>query len=77
MFQLETGIPVPPRASFGSVRGSKYPFADMEVGESFLVPEDVKLTTIRSAIGAFNKNNKTVKFAVRNTDTGVRVWRTE
>jgi hypothetical protein len=77
MFALETGVPVPPRATFGQKRGSKYPFADMEVGNSFLVPEGIKSQTIRSAIGAFNKTNKDRKFAVRVTDAGTRVWRTE
>jgi len=76
-FQLETGFPIPPRLSFGAKRGSKYPFAIMEVGDSFAVPSDVKPQTVRSAIGAFNKTNKITKFAVREMDGGTRVWRIE
>ena len=75
-YTIESGIPMPKRTAGRS--GSKYPFADMEVGESFAVPGDVKAATIRSAVGAFAKRNPEVgKFAVRGTDDGLRVWRTE
>lgn len=76
-FQLETGYPVPPRSSFGTTRASKYPFAIMEVGDSFVVPSSVKPETVRSALGAFAKKNKDKKFAVRVVDGKTRVWRIE
>ncbi len=76
-FQLEVGVPVPPRKRTGR-SGSKYPFAVMEVGHSFLVPTDIKAATVRSAIGAFRKRNPDGgKFSLRVTDEGTRVWRTE
>jgi hypothetical protein len=87
-FQIEVGVPLPTRKG-GPVgkRGSKYPFATMEVGQSFLAPhgdEPIKQATLRSAIGAFYKANPDSgrKFGVREVsdDTlgyGVRVWRTE
>lgn len=75
-FTLEENVPVTPRA-YGP-RGSKYPFRRMSPGQSFLVPANTKADTIRSAVGAFNKNNKGFgKFAVRSTDAGIRVWRVE
>lgn len=77
-FVLETGIEIPKRTVPGRRTGSKYPFAQMEVGQSFLMSADVKAQTIRSAIGAFSKRYSDAgKFAVRNTDQGLRVWRTE
>ncbi len=81
MFQIESGIPLPSTTRAGAGRkGSKYPFASMEVNTSFFVPdgdEPVKDATLRSAIGAFNKSNPESgrKFAVRKVDGGVRVWR--
>jgi hypothetical protein len=78
-FEIQSDLPLPPRTA--GRRGSKYPLTDMEVGQAFLVGADdegkaVKATTVRSAIGAFNKRNPGRKFAVRiNTDGSVGVWR--
>jgi hypothetical protein len=76
-FILETDVPLPKRAGGGRT-GSKYPFAQMEVGHSFVVSDGVKIGTVRSAIGAFSKRYSDAgKFAVRQVEDGVRVWRTE
>ena len=72
-FTIETNVPVPSRK--GGRSGSKYPFAQMDVGHSFLVGSDVKVGTIRSAVGAFTKDNKDFKFMVRTVPEGIRVWR--
>ena len=76
-FHIEHGIPVPPRVGFGGKRGSMYPFAHMKVGESFRAPEGVKASTLRSAVGAFNKQKTGAKFAIRAEGNTHRVWRTE
>ncbi len=79
-FVLEDGVPIAARRNSGNGgrRGSKYPFAQMQPGQSFLVPEDVKTLTVRSAVGAFNKRNQAdCKFAVRVTPEGTRVWRVQ
>lgn len=79
---LESGIPLPKSNRPGRT-GSKYPFAQMEVNESFLVGNNSKgvpLTqgTIRSALGAFSKRNpNSGTFSVRMTADGLRVWRTD
>jgi hypothetical protein len=76
-FALENDVPLPKRTAPGGRRGSKYPFAQMEVGQSFRVSDDTKAATIRSAVGAFSKRYSDAgKFAVRVTDEGIRVWRT-
>lgn len=76
-FVLEDDVAlVPSRAGGGRAGQSKYPFAQMKVGQSFLAGA-VKAGTIRSAIGAWMKAHKDdeYKFAVRETEDGVRVWR--
>ena len=77
-FVIESDIPVPKRTAGRT--GSKYPFSALNEGESFLIPhgyEEVKIGTIRSAIGAYMKRagEDAGKFAVRAVDGGVRVWR--
>ena len=75
-FTIESGIPMPKRAA--GRNGSKYPLSQLDVGDSFLVPEPVKAATLRSAVGAFLKRNPDFgKFAVRaESHGGHRVWRT-
>lgn len=76
-FVIEDDVPLPshPGPRTGT---SKYPFAQMEVGQSFLVGSDIKPSTLRSAISAYTKANPTKpakRFAARIVDGGVRVWR--
>ncbi len=82
MFKIEEGIPLPPRASRGPGE-SKYPFVDMDIGDSFLVVANTKegetVEKVRNRMTqACNKASKRydVKFAARVTADGVRVWRT-
>lgn len=72
---IETNIPLPQRVG-GRLKGSKYPFAQMQPGDSFLVPSDVKPSTLRAAVSAFSKKAEAPvkKFAIRVVDNGVRVW---
>ena len=78
-FEIEDDVPLTGGAKGrGRAGQSKYPFEQMQTGQSFNAG-DVKAGTIRSAIGAFMKAHKGegFKFSVRETDAGVRVWRTE
>ena len=78
-FVIEQGVPVP-------AGRSRYPFADMEVGDSFFVGVDSKETatkriqSVRAQAGRFAKENG-VKFSVRSVVEdevpGVRCWRVE
>ena len=71
MFKIEKGIPQPQ----GGGRFSLYPWQELEVGDSFMVP-NAKLSTIRCSVARQNvgdKNGK--KFRAANVDGGVRVWR--
>lgn len=79
MFELEKGVPVPPRGAILRARG-KYPFARMQVGDSFLVKEKrERLSTKMSSCAAnwARANDVPWKFVARMTPDGVRVWRVE
>lgn len=72
-YKVEKGIPIPPRNSMNT----KYPFADMDVGDSFKVMGDspTLLKRMRSACSWAQNKYPTTKFSVRTIDKGVRVWR--
>ena len=66
MIKIESGIPMP----------AKFPFAEMKVGDSFLVPEGMNKSTV--AVYANRHAKKTgTKFTVRKTAEGYRCWRIE
>jgi len=78
-FNVENKVPLPERKRSGKAFKSKYPFAQMAVGDSFFVPNG-KLSTIVSTVHIWNKrirkaNNTYAKFICREVDGGVRVWR--
>lgn len=66
-FKIEKGIPAPAK------RG-KYPFAEMEVGDSFLVPGAATSAEISSAV-SYRKNRYQEQYICRSVDGGLRVWR--
>ena len=71
-YMIDSNIPVP----VGKLTGRKYPFAEMQVGDSFFAP--VSMAKIRNAL-AHHKMGTGVRFAVRTvTENGVdgaRCWR--
>ena len=78
MYQIEKGIEVLAKKIF--VRKSIYPFATMEVGDSFFVPQvDGKPKTDGSIRSAARQAAKKLgfKFTVRRADGGFRCWRVE
>lgn len=82
MFQIESGVAVPPVSRVGAKGQSKYPFAQMHLGNSFMVPtvdgaKEKTLARLRGAAQNYVKSVEvTVKFTVRKVDGGVRCWRT-
>jgi hypothetical protein len=69
IYAIEKGVPIP-----GSDRGAFMPAAKaMEVGDSFVIPEDVKSGPI--AAGNLNKALAPKRFVSRKVDGGHRVWR--
>lgn len=66
--KIEKGIPAPYR-----VRDrAKYPFAEMEVGDSFLTKED--RTRVSGAASLYGKRHGR-RYSVSMTAEGLRVWR--
>jgi len=78
MFEVEEGIKVPAR---GPGQKMKYPWNKMEIGDSFLVKAstDSRLKVqqcITACAGSYGKRHG-MKFASRQVEDGVRVWRIE
>ena len=69
MIKIESGIPFPQNGRWQS----KYPWRDLEVGQSFLVPDGVFRTMQAGASLAGRRLSKT--FRARKTDDGIRIWR--
>lgn len=73
---IEKNIPVPT----GRLHG-KYPFDDLEVGDSFLVPSsgNGEIQDRRKASSAVHRQTfvlKRGKYITRRVDGGIRIWRT-
>ena len=75
---IEKGVALP-NFKAGAGRG-RFPFRDLEVGDSFYIPFGDDMTKTRSvvsnAIAAFKLRNAPKDFTSRRDETGVRVWRT-
>jgi hypothetical protein len=72
MFAIEKDVPVAAEARGAPV----YPFAAMEPGDSFLVPDDSGRApnTVRRSAGAWGTRHG-MKMTVRKVPGGLRVWR--
>jgi hypothetical protein len=76
-FPIEDGAPLPHRG-----RAAKYPLADLEVGQCFLISvgsreEAWKIRSrLAKAINVFEKQPSGKRqFTLRTTSDGIRVWR--
>ena len=69
-FVIEKGVPAP-EARYRN----KYPFGEMEVGDSFFVPggEAGKLSNSASVYARYH--GRKLKFSARKVEGGARVWR--
>lgn len=69
-FKIQNDVAIP-----SIVRVSSYPFAEMNIGDSFEV--DAALGhNVRSAAHQFSKSHAGYKFTTRKTSAGgMRVWR--
>jgi hypothetical protein len=68
--KIETDIPGPV-----STRSRKYPFMDMQVGESIWFDEQVNGRAYRSALSTGSRHG--LKFIARKENSGIRIWRSE
>lgn len=79
MFDIEKNVPIPK----GTRSRYQFPLANMDVGDSFLVPVDDAsergVSSIRQALYSARKKDTdgSVKLATSMTPDGLRVWRVE
>lgn len=73
-FTIEDGHPIP-AARQNNSRRAKYPWADLEIGQSFFVEGAALRSMSSTASHAGRRNGK--KFIARAAEGGVRVWRYE
>lgn len=75
---IDKNIPVPVNDGLGA-KQRKYPFAEMEIGDSFFIPSTGYHDRLRKArsLNAQFRRFKPKRFALRSVDDGVRVWRIE
>lgn len=79
VISIDRGVPVAPAICPGAAR-RKYPFRDMQVGDSFFVStkndvERKKAQARLSGCANFYCRILGFTFAVRQVEGGVRVWR--
>ncbi len=80
MYPIEHGIPIPnPRAPYTkrNSRGAnaKYDWLNMDVGDSFFVPDILQMDISSAAHMAGQRFG--MRFSTRQFKNGVRVWRVE
>ena len=78
MFQIESGVEIPPQAQ--PLRKMKYPFNQLNVGDSFVFPvgpdEDREAVQNRLQSAAANwGRSRGMRFVTRRVPQGIRVWR--
>lgn len=64
LVKIDKGIPIP-----ATPKASRWPFAAMQVGDSFLATEN-----LRTALWMYSKKYD-MKFSSRREGDGIRVWR--
>ena len=79
---IEKNIPITPKnPKFWRKPQLKYPFAQMEVGDSFFVEcdkDDARNMQVNLGVMGRRENKSTgKKFTTRQSEGGVRVWRIE
>lgn len=80
---VEKGIPLPPdiRTKKGPNKSIRiiWPFAEMEIGDSFLIPEGVDGQVAHKAVWKTKYDGRmpeSYEFEIRVTEDGKRMWRT-
>jgi hypothetical protein len=75
-YEIEKGVPLPPRIRNREANRSKYPFTRMQVGDSFFVRGRQAMNRIRTA-ASWAAARHGMKFSCHKMDGGIRVWRTK
>ena len=75
-FKLERGVPVPKKGGGRQKGQTKYPFAIMKIGDSFMAASSLSGIGTVSRKWARSTGSKAI-FTCRTVDGGVRIWRVE
>lgn len=76
MIRVQKGVPMPairPRGRKGT-KYARYPWKQMEIGDSFLFPNEIGRACHAMVIAASKAGRK---FKAAKTDDGYRCWRVE
>lgn len=74
MYNIEKKVPIPVFYDRGAP--PKYPFRQMEIGDSFVVEgSDQERTRAQHAAHTFAQNHSKFKFTTRSFINGMRIWR--
>jgi hypothetical protein len=71
MFEIEDNVTMPARSGGGPT----FPFALLQVGQSFLVPDELRQNLQRSA-NSYRRANPGWQYVTRPVEGGRRIWRT-
>jgi hypothetical protein len=80
-FEIYDDLDIPVNAR--SARSSKYPFAQLDIGQAFVIPAEETpmkgVASVRAAAYSFKRTHKAdYKFLIRVLEGGdIGVWRTE
>ena len=73
-YKIESDVPVPENTSG---RSSKYPWADMKIGDSFAFDKG-SLQSLRNSAWSYTKRHNGVRFVFRQMGTDMwRCWKVE
>lgn len=77
MFTIEKNVPIPEAAHLNKPTRRTYPWHEMDVGDSFVVP-NTKRAAASSAMSQFNRKNQlNMRFiSYIQKDGSMRIWRT-
>jgi hypothetical protein len=67
-YPIEKNVPIP----YAKIEGSRFPFAEMAVGDSVFIPGPKRVFTSSLARVRYAKG---YRFTTRTVDGGIRVWR--
>jgi len=74
MYKIEKKIPIPP---LHKTRPSDYPFEQMKVGDSFLIPNSEDCEAKARGFPYTEARKKGMKMTRRRVPEGFRFWRVE
>lgn len=72
--QIEKGIEIPDTSMVGILE-KETPIGKLEIGDSFLYPDNGKLESLVTRVATYGKR-KGRTFLTKGTEGGKRIWRT-